>query len=137
MLQARPLTFTRDMLGSPAWCDRKNWAVDTTQGHPGKRPGMGWGRLCGLTSPALANQVSPKQPEATCVNVGLSSGPSASQTPTLNLRSPQWSRHLPWRRKGGSRRFFSAQLCLSLRRLSGEGTPSKQHYCCPVRAGWG
>lgn len=67
---------------------------------------MGWGRLCGLTSPALANQVSPKQPRATCVNVGLSSGPSASQTLTLNLRSPQWSRHLPWRRRGGGRRFF-------------------------------
>ena len=100
-------------------------------------PGMGWGRLCGLTSPASANQVAPKRPRATCMNVGLNSGPSSSQTQTLNLPSPQWSRYLPWRRTGGGRRFFSAQLCLSLWALGGEGTPSKQHYCCPVRAGWG
>lgn len=53
MLQAQPLTFTQDMLGSPAWHDRKNWAVDTTQGHPGKRPWLGLGKTLWSHQPSL------------------------------------------------------------------------------------
>lgn len=81
-LQAPFLSFTQEMLGSPPWHHRRNKALDTSQGHTGKRLRHGVVTSAQLWLKQYSSKgLRPPRLPVTCVNVALSSSPSTAHRP--------------------------------------------------------